>query len=138
MNTMKESLFDALKQLLIDSLALPSTAKKDEAKEEAPKTELLFDNISQKTDKAFRVLSQDEQQKLSVESLKGLFDFQTLDLLTNEQQEALLEKITTHSKSPISPHELKWLAMEILSHSLDLRDWMFLDFVLFPTSESCH
>jgi Smg protein len=136
---MKESLFDTLKQLLLDSLkstkekpledmAAPSTEKREK---EEDKRELINDAGNSH----LRVFGPDEREKLSLECQRCILQLEGLSLLSPSQRETLIYKAMDSQSSIVNIDELKWIVMGLIMGETSLENLVFLDFVLFSFDE---
>lgn len=136
---MKETLFETLKQLLLDSLKTTEEPITEEAapapseKSEEPRDEREILNAP--NTKHTRIFSVDECEKLSLDCRSAIIRLEQIGAITPLLRETLIYKAMSSTANRIDVNELKWILMGLVVGNINLEDLVFLDFVLFSNEE---
>lgn len=137
---MKDNLFELLFNLFETSLAqiqkshqTKETISSEEAELLSTGEELIYVQAAQ--DKSMRILTYDEQMKLTKASYQLLMRMQLWGILSPEDFESVLNQILYSEPHIVTLRETKWAIRTILAADLNEKQLAFLDLVLYQEED---
>lgn len=137
---MKDRLFEmlltlfenSLNQLQKDALAIDAI---DEIIDEDIDESSQFQRFKKQSATATRVLTYDEQLKLTKASYQFLMRMKVLNILKPQDFEMVMDQLMASDTEIISLPETKWTIKNVLSSTLDENQLTFLNLILYHAEE---
>ncbi|KTD03789.1 Protein Smg [Legionella geestiana] len=143
---MKDSLFAMLMTLFEKSLAQfreqaslqmeDSTAAVTEDTGPLPSATGQYRYHGTRRDNTIRVITPDEQRKMTRASYQLLMRLQQWGVLTSEAFEQVLDQISFSDSRYVSEQETRWLVRNVLSDCLAPEQLVFLDLLLYQQDDA--
>lgn len=148
---MKESLFEMLLNIFETTLLRLKEATDSQAsrvvtpeskidkvvEKEKNSTELLHMLVvKESSPQAIRILTAEEQLKLSKASYQFLMRLKTWGVISSEVMELIINRLLLSNSPIVSLRETKWVIRSLLADKLSVAQLSYLDLVLYHTEDA--
>ena len=137
---MKNSLLEALKELLVNALE-PHQAQAiidDKVLIETDDAQVAPIRVGSASAHSFRILNGFEQHRFSQEALWPLLHIEQIGFLSPDMREQLLDELLTSEVEVITHNDVKWALLNLTYNVTSAEQRLFLDFVLSQESQPLH